>query len=173
MALSKLRFWQNNMNLMWYVCATSFIVNLPRRFWYRSSTFFTNLDSVCISVADPGCVYRIRILTRFFPSRIQGQKGIGSLIRIRNTELTENENIFNLTQNMKKTKSPRIWFGMFILDSGSQIRICSFPDPDCGPRVLKSSGSVILDRNISFSLRLKKYFLYTRVLFKNLFIYFM
>jgi hypothetical protein len=38
---------------------------------------------------DPGCSYRIRILT-FYPSRIPdtgGQKGTGSRIRIRNTDI--------------------------------------------------------------------------------------
>ncbi len=48
----------------------------PKKWFLSSSKYY------------PGCSSRIRILT-FFPSRIQGQNGTGSRIRIRKTVVTE------------------------------------------------------------------------------------
>ncbi len=95
------------------------------------------------SVADPGCLFWIRI----FPSRIQGQKNSGSG--------SGNVSIFN---PKIVSKLSEMWSGIFILDSESRILI-SIPIPDSGVKKapVPGSGSTTLHTILSYKLSLGLY----------------
>ncbi len=86
--------------------------------WYLNSK--AHYSKIVNSVADRDFHPR----SGFFHPGSMSQKSPGSLIRIGNTDLTNNLSMFN---PKFVTELSDIWSGMFILDIKSRIRIFSHP----------------------------------------------
>ncbi len=69
------------------------------------------------SVADPGCLSRLRI----FPSRIQGQKDSGSRIHIKEFKYFNPKKLFASSRNMIRDVHPGSWT-WFLTHPGSRIQ---------------------------------------------------